>query len=433
MLWLSVLASVYLKMARSRLPETRRPSLDLIFAFLGAYRRAEILRRNLVEWEGRYSTVVEHTSDWIFVMDRDGVLISANAAAREHVGTVSDRDRRATELFSRPDGGAIGWESLWTEVCERAAEAAGSRSLSREWATHASAEQAKPEAPLQLDVQISPATLEGTLVAIGIARDVTEQRRIEREKEALQERLATIQRLESVGLLAGGIAHDFNNLLHTVQAAIERLRQQQDGPEKTHELLQTIEHAAERASRLTSHLLGFARQGKYNPERLLLQELLEEVRSLFDPLAGETAEFRLVRTPESIYLTADRRQLEQVLLNMLINSRDAVRQTDRAGRIVLRGERASHHTPGWNERPPERADANPATFCCIRVKDNGTGVPEDVRNTLFDPFVTTKEVGQGTGMGLAMAYGCVTHHEGWIHLESNARGTEFLVYLPCSR
>lgn len=434
MVWLSILATIYLHMTRTTATQTRRPSLDIIFAFIGGYGRAEILRRNLIEWEGRYRTVVESTSDWIFILDRKGVLLSANAMARSYLGSVDDKTVSAPRIFREADDKPISWPHTWTTLCENAAEPAPRQALRREWVAqmnHDKRSKTDEDAELHLDVQISPATMEETLVAICIARDITEQRRLEREQATLRERVAMIQRLESVGVLAGGVAHDFNNLLHTVQASVDRLRKNQNIPEDGQAILGTMEDSLQRASRLTTHLLGFARRGQYNPERILVQDLLEDIAALFEPLLDGNIDFRRLESPDSVYVRADRSQLEQVFLNMLLNARDALRESRSAGRIVLRAERATPHTPGWKLRPAGHDAANADYYCCIRVKDDGPGIPDEVRETLFEPFVTTKEVGRGTGMGLAMAYGCVTHHGGWIHVNSKPGNTEFLVFLPC--
>ncbi len=434
MAWLSILATIYLHLTHTTAPQTRRPSLDIIFAFIGGYGRAEILRRNLIEWEGRYRTVVESTSDWIFILDHNGILLSANAMARSYLGSVKNKTVSVGNVFRNADDNPISWTDTWSALCENAATPAPHRALRREWAVELQSDMRKKADDankLRLDIQISPATIQEALVAICIARDITEQRRLEQEQATLRERVAMIQRLESVGVLAGGVAHDFNNLLHTVQASVDRLRKNQNIPEDEQALLGTMEDSLQRASRLTTHLLGFARRGKYNPERILVQDLLGDITALFEPLLGNHIDFRCLESPDSVYVRADRSQLEQVFLNILINARDALRDSQKPGRIVLRSERATAYTPGWELRPQDHRSAKPEDYCCIRVKDDGPGIPEEVRETLFEPFVTTKEVGRGTGMGLAMAYGCVTHHGGWIHVDSAAGNTEFRVFLPC--
>jgi signal transduction histidine kinase len=127
---------------------------------------------------------------------------------------------------------------------------------------------------------------------------------------------------------------------------------------------------------------------------------------------------------------ADATQVQQVFLNLLLNARDAIQaKGDAGGRIVLRAEVASEHTPGWAFRVDPAAE--PSRYACIRVRDNGTGMSPETMKNLFTPFFTTKGVGKGTGMGLAMAYGCIGNHHGWIHVESElGKGSEFFVFLP---
>jgi signal transduction histidine kinase len=284
---------------------------------------------------------------------------------------------------------------------------------------------------VHLEANISPAELHEQAVALVIARDVTERRRMEREHQQLQEQFAHSQRLQAVGHLAGGIAHDFNNLLHTIRGSLDRLTTRQVTPDAQADLLANISEATNRASTLTAQLLGFARKGKYKRERIRVAALVENARVLFEPVAHRGTGLKVIVAPSPMEITGDATQLQQVLLNLLLNARDAVEGKGDAARIVVRAEPAATFMPGWQGRPDPGLQAS--DYVCIRVKDNGVGIAEDVRPKIFEPFFTTKGVGKGTGMGLAMAYGCVANHHGWIHVESDVgRGTEFLVFLPRS-
>ncbi|MBO4344634.1 MAG: hypothetical protein J5833_02690, partial [Victivallales bacterium] len=299
---------------------------------------------------------------------------------------------------------------------------------------------------INIDFNISHASVEGESLALIIARDMTEQRNQEKQKEQLQEQLFHSQRLESLGLLAGGVAHDFNNMLHTIQCSAEALKNSRLD-DSARDMVSNIDAATTRASVLTSQLLGFARKGNYCPAPIEISTMLQQVSNLFKTtLRGVT--FKDLVEPGLLPIRADSTQLQQVILNLLINARDAIEEhhVDNP-KIVLRGERVRANTPEWqaglqkekNEREKDpdwkkrlpKAGLHPDDYVCIKVKDNGCGIPPDALGHIFEPFYTTKKQGKGTGMGLAMAYGCIENLKGWIHVESKlGQGTEFSIVLP---
>jgi signal transduction histidine kinase len=281
-------------------------------------------------------------------------------------------------------------------------------------------------AVLQVDAMLTPVRLQGRDAALLVARDVTERRALEREREALQSQLFHAQRMEAVGELAGGIAHDFNNLLHAIQGSLEMLDRAFENRERARQLIGNIGVATERASTLTRQLLGFAREGKYQVEEIDVAELVRQTADLFEPLLDQDVAFKLVVHPDPMTVSGDFTQLQQVLLNMLLNAREAIVDANRPGRVVMRAEPATAFTPGADTQ----ADADRRPEIAIRIRDNGAGIPRDIREQVFEPFFTTKAA-KGTGMGLAMAYGCIASHHGRIHVESETgQGSEFVIYLP---
>ncbi len=433
-IWLSVLVGIYFYTSHSRDPlDVRRP-LDIILAFLGGYRRAQLLQRHLREWEGRYRLVVEHSNDIISVVSQSGNILSINSAGTRILQMESHALHRftLTELVYTPQNEKVEWASIWNTLKHEREREHAERDvpvIRREWLAYTPHGK-----PLNLEAQISAAELGGSLVAVIIARDITERRRMEEERQRLQEQLIHSQRLEALGHLAGGVAHDFNNMLHTMQGGIEVL--ERDRPNLSENARHSVENlvaAIDRASSLTSQLLGFARRGKYRMEKLNVGDLIEETRALFEPVAGRKVSFKTIPPPTTLFVEGDSTQLEQVLINLLVNARDAFQEeSEEGGKIVLRADTAQETTPGW-QYCPESA-RHPADYVCIRVKDNGPGIPEDIRSRIFEPFFTTKSVGKGTGMGLAMVYGCVASHDGWIHVESEpGEKTEFFVFLPIAR
>ncbi|MBO7618963.1 MAG: hypothetical protein J6T06_00520, partial [Victivallales bacterium] len=279
-----------------------------------------------------------------------------------------------------------------------------------------------------IDFTISVGRVDDAPVFIIIMRDMTEQRKQERLQQELQEQLVHSQRLESIGVLAGGIAHDFNNLLHSIQGSSDALALQGNLTTSQQSLLTNINSATKRASRLTSQLLAFARKGKFHIESIDLQALIEQTAQLFQPTA-KNIKFKVIIEPDLPTISGDATQLQQVLLNLLINARDALNSNTENPRITLRAQAMRDMTNEWNQRPDKDLDIK--NYICIKIKDNGCGIDEETQKKIFEPFFTTKEVGKGTGMGLAMAYGCILHHHGWITLESTPGvGSEFILSLP---
>ena len=424
MVWLSFLTTIYLHMCNVERAGTRRP-LDILIAFFGSYGRAQELQKYLREWEGRYQVVVQNTSDLIFILDEKGEVLNANDAALVGLGRGPKViGQYLPGTMREQDGSPCDWQRLWAEL--NPAEEGGDAPsvVHREWQVATAA-----GGTMLLDANASRAQLHEKPVAVVIARDVTERRRLEQERERLQEQLLHSQRMEGIGQLAGGVAHDFNNLLHTIQGSLERLTRDNELTDTHVALLGNIGEATERASSLTSQLLGFARKGKYRSERLDVVDVMSKSRALFEPVAHKNLDFRMITAPTPMYINGDSTQLQQVFLNLLLNARDAVQERGKQGKIVFRAEPAATYTPGWEYRVDE--NARPDDYACIRIKDDGVGIPEEVRSSIFDPFFTTKGVGKGTGMGLAMAYGCVGNHNGWIHVESReGKGTEFFIFLP---
>ena len=247
----------------------------------------------------------------------------------------------------------------------------------------------------------------GPRVALGTAMDVTARRHLEEE-------LRRSNRLESLGRLAGGIAHDFNNLLAAMMASLELIDVVVPSPAREDVL--TIRHAAERAKELTRQLLAFARQQPFAAEVVALGPIVSRAERLLRRLVG--AEVTLeVTAGHPGHVRADASQLEQVLVNLVVNAREAM---PRGGQLTVRVDGASLG-PG--------RDVPPGEYLLLEVTDTGVGMDDETRRHAFDPFFTTKP--QGTGLGLASCYGIVKQHGGTIVVDTEAgRGTSFRVYLP---
>ncbi|MCC6231709.1 MAG: PAS domain-containing protein [Verrucomicrobiales bacterium] len=258
---------------------------------------------------------------------------------------------------------------------------------------------------------------DGTLVrVVGTAQDLTERRRME-------ERFREVQRLEGVGQLAGGIAHEFNNILAAIllnQTLID------DGTMAAaqRESLSEIRSLAHRAANLVRQLLAFSQKATLDPATLDLNELLTATTRMLNPLVGEAIVVEFLPAPAPVYARADRRLLEQVLVNLCLNARDAMPRGGRLS-IALRLELIDPPTAALHP------GAKPGPHACLTVSDTGVGMDDAILQRLFQPFFTTKEVGRGTGLGLATAHGIVRQHRGWISVASRpGAGSTFQVFLP---
>ena len=262
-----------------------------------------------------------------------------------------------------------------------------------------------------------------------LARDITEESKLAKEKVKLGEQLAHSQRLEAVGKLAGGIAHDFNNYIHAILGHLDLVRMMFETEDETvNKHLEKIGEISEQAGELTSKLLGFARKGKYQEHEVDLNELVEKAVDLFMPRSKKNLELKLGLRPEKMLIRGDSVQLQQVLLNLMLNAMDAMKDMPIRSKLRIVVDKASNCR--IQLLPPSK-DTDIDSFYVICVKDNGVGIDPDTMKHIFDPFFTTKPTGEGTGMGLAMVYGTITNHLGWVQVVSKInKGTKFYLFLP---
>jgi two-component system cell cycle sensor histidine kinase/response regulator CckA len=259
---------------------------------------------------------------------------------------------------------------------------------------------------------------EGRIVNyVALMRDITEQVRLERQ-------LAQAQKMEAVGQLAGGIAHDFNNLLQVIQGFATLAAENTQPGEPNREHLGEVLSAADRAAELVRRLLAFSRREAFRPAVLDLNALIAEAGRLLRRLIGEHLELDIRSTPDLRPVLADAGQMEQVLINLCVNARDAMPS---GGRIGLSTRNADLDARFCAANPWARE----GQYACLEVADTGTGIAPEHREHIFEPFFTTKGPGRGTGLGLATVYGVVRQHSGLIQVESETgRGTVISVYLP---
>ena len=259
---------------------------------------------------------------------------------------------------------------------------------------------------------------------IGSMIDLTEKKAAEEEKHQLEEKLRQSQKMEAIGKLAGGIAHDFNNLLTAVRGHAELLLEGNAIDGEVREGLEEIAKAADRAASLTRQLLAFSRRQVLQPRIVDVNRVVIDMEKMLARLIGEHITLLTALDPTIAKIKADPSQIEQVILNLTVNARDAMPQ---GGSLTIQTSEAD-----LTEADRVRHSyIVPGRYVRIMVRDNGVGMPRETLERAFEPFFTTKEPGKGTGLGLSTVYGVVKQSEGYIWAESQpAGGTEFRIYLP---
>ncbi len=259
---------------------------------------------------------------------------------------------------------------------------------------------------------------------ISLAIDITDRVRVERELLGKEDELRQSQKMEAVGRLAGGIAHDFNNLLTAISGYTQLMlyRLEQDDPNRG--LLQQVEKAAGRAASLTHQLLAFSRKQPVKLQALQLNDRVANMQDMLKRLIGEDIELVTELDGELQTVNADPSLLEQVMMNLVVNARDAMLG---GGTVTL----TTRNVVVDEEASAANLDAREGEFVCLSVRDTGVGMSKETLDRIFEPFFTTKEKDRGTGLGLSVVYGSVQQHGGWIEVDSvPGEGTVFCVYLP---
>lgn len=259
----------------------------------------------------------------------------------------------------------------------------------------------------------------------GVEIDITATKQQEAERQRLEDSLRQAQKMESVGRLAGGVAHDFNNMLTAIlgNIALARLELTQDSP--LTEALDEAASAAHAAEKLTRQLLAFSRKQVLVPEVVSLNEVASRMKKMLERLLGEDVVLRTELAESLANVNADPGQVEQMLVNLAVNARDAM---PRGGVLTLGTENLELDTA-----QAQRVGLEPGPYALLKVRDDGTGMSPDVQARLFEPFFTTKGAGKGTGLGLAIVYGGVKQNGGSIEVKSAlGHGSEFRLYFPAA-
>ena len=378
-------------------------------------RRAnEELRRRTAEQLGEYRSrlalIIDSSDDAIISKNLDGTITSWNKGAERIYGYTSEEVIGKPISLLAPNNRA----DEITEILQKIAEG--------ESIEHYESERvAKNGRHLNVSISVSPLRdAKGDIVgASAIARDITAQKKAE-----VQFRQS--QKMEAIGRLAGGVAHDFNNILAIINACTEFLRDRIDPAAEPSHYIENIKKASERGASLTRQLLAFSRTHEIQPRVLDLNERLKDIGKLLRPLMGDDVEILIVSKSPAAVVEADPGQLDQVVVNLAVNARDAM---PHGGKFILE-TRAARFDEAFAEQHQAMAAGK---YVVLAVSDTGNGMDEATVSRIFEPFFTTKEVGKGAGLGLATVYGIVKQSAGHILVYSElGHGTTFKIYFPCA-
>ena len=360
--------------------------------------------------ESYFRSLIENSTDLTTVVDIDGLVLYQSPSVRAVLSRSPDsvRGQPLTDLVHPEDQ-----EALVATVDAVFADPGTVKALV--WrASHASGAWRYLDA-----VARAHEAEDGTRVAVINARDVTARRAMEAEQEELAAQLLQAQKMEAVGQLTGGVAHDFNNLLTVILGNLELA--EEDSPASLQPLLAAARESAQRGASLTQRLLAFSRKQALQPKTVDLHELVEGMADLLRRTLGETYAIVVSGDSELWSCTVDPIQLENAILNLAINARDAM---PKGGRLSITCA---------NCGPCPHVEGAAGDFVTLTVTDNGTGISEEILGQVFDPFFTTKDVGSGSGLGLSMVYGFVMQSDGSVEMHSElGEGTSVVIHLPRS-
>ncbi|HEX7654036.1 MAG TPA: PAS domain S-box protein, partial [Verrucomicrobiae bacterium] len=390
-----------------QLNDVDRRLLSILAAALGAEENRKRTDSELRAMDGRYRQIIQTANEGIWVTDEGDRFTFVNRRLAELLGC------REEELIQQPVRNFIEQSDLIDhdfklELGRRGQFCQFERRLRR-----------KDGSEVLVWISGSPLLDDNGHYrgSFAMLTDLTERRQLESQ-------LRQAQKLDSVGQLAGGVAHDFNNILAAIMMHLSLLHQNPNLDEETTEALKELESEAKRAANLTRQLLMFSRRSVMQMRHADLNEIVRNLFKMLRRLLGENIIIQFDNDATLPPIEGDTGMLEQVLLNLAVNARDAMPKggtlTIATAMVEIDAEKAKHNT-----------DRRIGSFVRLSVSDTGTGMDEFIIKRIFEPFFTTKEIGKGTGLGLPTAYGIIKQHQGWIEVESRvSQGSSFHVYIP---
>ncbi len=401
-----IVTELPLKTDQSTVIETARGPVEVQFARV----EAEDGLSQIFVWPGALPETERTDADALPVplmrISTGGRILMANARARKLLGLGDEDDLDFAQVV----------EGLGRPVDEWLLDISEGRGAGRTEVVRAT----RPAQDVYLQVALGRMVERGAVSILAVLIDAT-------ELKTLEAQFVQSQKMQAIGQLAGGVAHDFNNLLTAISGHCDLLLLRHEPGDPNYSDLVQINQNANRAASLVGQLLAFSRKQNMQPELIDLRETLGDLTHLLNRLVGEKIDLRWTHGPELPPIRADKRQLEQVLMNLVVNARDAMPEGGRI-EVETRRERLKEALKR------DRAEVPAGDYVMVTVRDEGCGIAEDKLPKIFEPFYSTKRLGEGTGLGLSMAYGIVKQSGGFIFADSQvSRGSTFTMYFPAHK
>jgi PAS domain S-box-containing protein len=386
--------------------------LELITSFsnqIGVAIENATLFERLRKSEERYMDLFEHSPDMYHIVNREGIIVSCNYTEAERLGYRKEElvGQPVTKLY--PATYHAEARALLDEIFANSREIKGLE----EQMVHSKGELIEVSLSTSL---IYDESRKPILMRV-VARDIT-------EKKKMEEKIFHAQRIDSIGNLAGGVAHDFNNILTSILGSTTIMKRKMKKNDPWFRFVDIIETAAKRGASFTRQLLTFARKNNVQFRPVVLNDIIEETLHLFEHSTDKTISVKNILTTETCLVNGDDGQIQQSLLNLLINARDAMPD---GGLVSVQSEKINFDT----RTDGAIGESRTGEYVAISVTDHGMGMERQTQKRIFEPFFTTKDQGKGTGLGLAVVYGVVNSHNGFITVQSEPGiGSQFTLYFP---
>jgi PAS domain S-box-containing protein len=370
----------------------------------------------LKDSEKKYRELVDNLSDWVWEVDEKGRYTYASKAIKELLGYSSSEIIGISPFDLMPDNEATRIKRIFSEYINEKQSFSALKNINLHKDGH----------EVILETSAQPIIDENGILRgyRGIDRDITDRELAVQEQARLEEQLYQAQKMESIGRLAGGVAHDFNNILSAINgyAELSLIKMDPDNPYRKD--MSTILESGQRAARLTQQLLAFSRKQIIKQEQLNINNELKEINKMLRRLLGEDIEIETYYSEDIWPVKTDRSQLEQVIINLAVNARDAM---PHGGKLTIETTNVTLD----ESYIKKYYDMKAGDYVMLAITDNGQGMAKEVMEHIFEPFYTTKDMTKGTGLGLATVHGIIKQNGGEINVYSEPeKGTTFKIYLP---